>query len=208
MSPASENQDESDDSYLDGDLTPQPKRVVEICRDGSLRGVGDSPIVLDYRGSTSDISDPNIIESPKGVEEELTILDEVVPVSGEIIEKESPYVMLEESTPVEEVDETYIEEIRDISSPMSDDPETDKEVARVLGLEDKSSSRSTTSERKEDVQTMKHTLVKHGSQDTLNQLPSDEEVELCSLTFLHQTKAPKQVTSQFGSLVWCCSFRQ
>ncbi|XP_056001146.1 ankyrin repeat domain-containing protein 26-like isoform X4 [Ostrea edulis] len=186
----SDNDDGLSDSE-ESEVVPKPKRMEihgdgslkEVKRDGSLRGIGDSPIALDY--TPSDDFEMNVSPLEPFQEEtnndvmNFTIEDESprvdvmdpeeIPVQIET--EEIPVQIETEEIPVQiETGEipVQIEEVpnqREPSGPdkdeeVSDDPETDLEVAQVLG------SRSVDKDK---------ATMKLQPQDSPQQVASDEE---------------------------------
>lgn len=204
----SDNDDGLSDSE-ESEVVPKPKRMEihgdgslkEVKRDGSLRGIGDSPIALDY--TPSDDFEMNVSPLEPFQEEtnndvmNFTIEDESprvdvmdpeeIPVQIET--EEIPVQIETEEIPVQiETGEipVQIEEVpnqREPSGPdkdeeVSDDPETDLEVAQVLG------SRSVDKDK---------ATMKLQPQDSPHQVASDEEVENFNLVVLKHISAQRQV---------------
>ncbi|XP_062588360.1 uncharacterized protein LOC134250039 isoform X5 [Saccostrea cucullata] len=176
--------DEDDDGLSDfeeSEVELKPKRIEvhrdgtlkEVKRDGTLLGIGDSPITLDY--TPSDDFDMNV--SPlEPFQEESN--NEVVDLT---IEDESPRV---EVMGLDEIPVQLEPTACDKNEELSDDPETDHEVAQVLA------SRSGDQVKVKD---------KPQPKDSPEQVPSDEEVESLNLMVLKHISAHRQTTSQWDS---------
>uniref|UniRef100_K1QP98 Ankyrin repeat domain-containing protein 26 n=1 Tax=Magallana gigas TaxID=29159 RepID=K1QP98_MAGGI len=183
----SDNDDGLSDS--ESEMTANPKRIEvhsdgslkEVRRDGSLRGIGDSPITLDY--TPSDDVEMNVSPLEPFQEEtndevlDFTIEEESPRVDGTHTE-DIPFSILPEETPIQG-------KPPDVEEEVSDDPETDREVAQVLApkIMDKNQMPP----------------GKPVPRDSPQQVPSDEEVESFNLVVLKHISAHRQTTSQWDS---------
>lgn len=177
----SDNDDGLSDS--ESEMTANPKRIEvhsdgslkEVRRDGSLRGIGDSPITLDY--TPSDDVEMNVSPLEPFQEEtndevlDFTIEEESPRVDGTHTE-DIPFSILPEETPIQG-------KPPDVEEEVSDDPETDREVAQVLApkIMDKNQMPP----------------GKPVPPDSPQQVPSDEEVESFNLVVLKHISAHRQV---------------
>lgn len=174
----SDNDDGLSDS--ESEMTANPKRIEvhsdgslkEVRRDGSLRGIGDSPITLDY--TPSDDVEMNVSPLEPFQEEtndevlDFTIEEESPRVDGTHTE-DIPFSILPEETPIQG-------KPPDVEEEVSDDPETDREVAQVLAPK-----------------IMDKPPGKPVPRDSPQQVPSDEEVESFNLVVLKHISAHRQV---------------
>jgi hypothetical protein len=196
----SDNDDGLSDSE-ESEVVPKPKRVEvhadgslkATTRDGALRGIGDSPIALDY--TPSDDFDMNVSPLEPFQEESnndvmnFTIEDES-PRADVLGTDEIPLQIEPEEIPVHIKQDVVTQRIKqdvvtqkkpagvDKDEDMSDDPETDREVAQVLAL---------TSGNKDK------TATKLQPPESPQQVPSDEEVESFNLIVLKHISAQRQV---------------
>ena len=169
------------------------RRRTDGMRDGGLRGVGESPIVLDYQRSQSEGADSR--------HEEISDLDDTQNKVMTLLEEDdssSSQTRREKVQKKSEVNQGRI----DVLSRHSDDPETDNEVARVLAVEEITPMHSSSNEKVKVGVDREDT----NSENTMEHVPSDEEVEdYNSLTFLQHLQSRQQVTLvSFGlDVCWC-----
>ena len=179
---------DNDDGLSDSESEVTPRRIAvhgdgslkQVKRDGSLRGIGDSPIALDY--TPSDDFDMNVSPLEPFQEEtnhevmEFTIEDESPRTEGTDPEEIPLSILPEEATPVKKAVSAGAQ-IEEQEEEVSDDPETDHEVAQVLGQKIPGKPQGTPGK----------------SQESPHQVPSDEEVESFNLVVLKHFSAHRQV---------------
>lgn len=179
---------DNDDGLSDSESEVTPRRIAvhgdgslkQVKRDGSLRGIGDSPIALDY--TPSDDFDMNVSPLEPFQEEtnhevmEFTIEDESPRTEGTDPEEIPLSILPEEATPVKKAASAAAQG-EGQEEEVSDDPETDREVAQVLGQKTSGKPQGTPGK----------------SQESPHQVPSDEEVESFNLVVLKHFSARRQV---------------
>ena len=179
---------DNDDGLSDSESEVTPRRIAvhgdgslkQVKRDGSLRGIGDSPIALDY--TPSDDFDMNVSPLEPFQEEtnhevmEFTIEDESPRTEGTDPEEIPLSIQPEEATPVKKAASAAAQR-EGQEEEVSDDPETDREVAQVLGQKTAGKPQGTPGK----------------SQESPHQVPSDEEVESFNLVVLKHFSARRQV---------------
>ncbi|KAK3101032.1 hypothetical protein FSP39_000386 [Pinctada imbricata] len=145
------------------DFSGTPRQEGANNRDGNLRGVGDSPIMMDYHRSQSE----DVVSVSRT--DEVADLDLGPSKVTEFIEDDSSRSNSSDNQrrKVEEVTQGRL----DVLSRHSDDPETDQEVARVLAIDEVEQFLKSPLEDKPVIR------EDNLSENTMEQVPSDEEVD-------------------------------